>query len=79
MKRCKGVVCCCQKFHMCIPLTFLLKQAEECEIEEKLKELEDMIDAADFTLSRSFIYLVPHFVCLHFNCLNVDLTCPVNL
>ncbi|KAH8513662.1 hypothetical protein H0E87_006796 [Populus deltoides] len=27
-------------------------QAEECEIEEKLKELQDMIDAADFTLSR---------------------------
>lgn len=27
-------------------------QAEECEIDEKLKELEDMIDAADFTLSR---------------------------
>lgn len=68
-----------KSIHMFIPLTFLLKQAEECEIEEKLKELQDMIDAADFTLSRSFIYLVPHFVCLHFTCLNVDLTCPVNL
>ncbi|XP_011027956.1 PREDICTED: structural maintenance of chromosomes protein 6B-like isoform X2 [Populus euphratica] len=27
-------------------------QAEECEIEEKLKELQDMVDVADFTLSR---------------------------
>ena len=55
-----------KSIHMCTHLIFLLKQAEECEIEEKLKELQDMLDAADYTLSRSFIYLVPYFMSLHF-------------
>lgn len=66
MKGCKGVVCCCQKYSHVYTSDFLIKQAEECEIEEKLKELQDMLDAADFTLSRSFIYLVPYFMSLHF-------------